>query len=45
VRFSIGPPISAADRPPRETNLAVQEWIENKMKDISTAYQRTTDNA
>ncbi len=39
VRFCIGPPISAAGRPPKETNLLVQEWIENKMKEISTAYQ------
>ncbi len=39
VRFCIGPPISAAGRPPKETNLLVQEWIENKMREISTAYQ------
>lgn len=39
VRFCIGPPISAEGRPPKETNLLVQEWIENKMKEISTAYQ------
>ena len=39
VRFCIGPPISAAGRPPKETNLLVQEWIENKMQEISTAYQ------
>lgn len=39
VRFCIGPPISAAGRPPKETNLLVQEWIENKMGEISTAYQ------
>lgn len=39
VRFCIGPPISAQDRPPRDTNLIVQEWIESKMADISTAYQ------
>lgn len=40
VRFCIGPPISAEGRPPRETNLAVQNWIENKMQEISTTYQR-----
>ena len=45
VRFCIGPPISARGRPPRETNLLVQEWIENKMKDISTAYQDRKDPA
>ena len=39
VRFVIGPPISAQGRPPRETNLMVQEWIENKMLEISTEYQ------
>ena len=39
VRFCIGPPISAAGRPPKETNLLVQAWIENKMREISTAYQ------
>jgi 1-acyl-sn-glycerol-3-phosphate acyltransferase len=39
VRFCIGPPISAQGRPPRETNLVVQEWIENKMLEISTIYQ------
>lgn len=38
VRFVIGPPISAQGRPPRETNLVVQEWIEGKMREISTAY-------
>ena len=39
VRFCIGPPISAEGRSPKETNLLVQEWIENKMREISTAYQ------
>jgi 1-acyl-sn-glycerol-3-phosphate acyltransferase len=38
VRFVIGPPISAQGRPARETNLAVQEWIEGKMREISAAY-------
>jgi 1-acyl-sn-glycerol-3-phosphate acyltransferase len=38
VRFVIGPPISAQGREPRETNLVVQEWIENKMREISAAY-------
>lgn len=38
IRFCIGPPISAADRPPRDTNLLVQEWIENKMREISVYY-------
>ena len=39
VRFCIGPPISAQGRPPKDTNLIVQEWIENKMREISTEYQ------
>ena len=38
VRFCIGPPISAQGRSPKETNLVVQEWIENKMREISSAY-------
>lgn len=40
VRFVIGPPISAQGRTPRETNLAVQEWIESKMLEISSVYQK-----
>ena len=39
IRFCIGPPIDASVRPPRETNLIVQEWIENKMSEISSGYQ------
>ena len=39
IRFCIGPPISAVGRPPKETNLVVQEWIENKMSEISAVYQ------
>ena len=38
VRFCIGPPISAAGRPPKETNLIVQDWIEGKMREISNRY-------
>ena len=38
VRFVIGPPISAQGRPARETNLVVQDWIENTMREISVAY-------
>jgi 1-acyl-sn-glycerol-3-phosphate acyltransferase len=40
IRFCIGPPIDAAGRRPKETNLIVQDWIENKMSEISTAYQQ-----
>ena len=39
VRFCIGPPISAQDRPPKETNLVVQDWIESKMREISSEYR------
>ena len=39
IRFVIGPPISAEGRPPKETNLLVQDWIENKMREISSAYE------
>jgi len=38
VRFVIGPPITAQGRQPRETNVVVQDWIENKMREISVAY-------
>ena len=44
VRFCIGPPIDAAAQSPKETNVLVQKWIENKMLEISTEYQsRSTD--
>jgi 1-acyl-sn-glycerol-3-phosphate acyltransferase len=39
VRFCIGPPIDASTQSPKETNLIVQEWIENKMREISSGYQ------
>jgi len=39
IRFCIGPPIDASKLPPRETNLIVQRWIENKMSEISSGYQ------
>lgn len=40
IRVCIGPAIDPGDRKPKETNLLVQEWIENKMLEISTCYQR-----
>jgi 1-acyl-sn-glycerol-3-phosphate acyltransferase len=40
VRFCIGPPISAQGRAPKETNLVVQDWIETKMGEISSEYQK-----
>lgn len=39
IRFCIGPPIEPGDLPPKELNLVVQEWIENKMGEISVFYQ------
>lgn len=39
VRVRIGPTINAAGRPPKETNLIVQDWIEAQMQEISCAYQ------
>jgi 1-acyl-sn-glycerol-3-phosphate acyltransferase len=44
VRFCIGPPIDASTQSPRETNLIVQEWIENKMGEISSGYQNRKDD-
>ena len=40
VRFCIGPPISAQGRTPKDTNLVVQDWIETKMGEISSEYQK-----
>jgi len=39
IRFCIGPPISAAGRPPKETNLIAQAWVESKMAEISALYK------
>lgn len=43
IRFCIGPPIDASGRPPKETNLIVQDWIETKMAEISSGYQKDPD--
>ncbi len=40
IRVVIGPPIDAQGRPPKETNLLVQEWIESKMHEISDGYRQ-----
>ena len=42
IRFCIGPQIDASDRPPKETNVIVQEWIESKMGEISIGYKDKT---
>lgn len=39
VRFCIGPPIDPAGRTPKEINALAQEWIENKMREISSLYK------
>ena len=36
----IGPPIDAAGRDPKETNLVVQDWIETTMNEISEVYKK-----
>ena len=43
IRFCIGPQIDASDRPPKETNLIVQDWIETKMREISIGYKGKLD--
>jgi len=40
VRFCIGPPVDASSQAPKETNLIVQEWIEGRMREISSAYEK-----
>ncbi len=40
VRFVIGPVVDASGRDPRDTNVVVQDWIESRMHEISTAYQQ-----
>lgn len=40
IRFCIGPPIDASAQAPKETNLIVQAWIEGKMREISSAYDK-----
>ena len=38
IRFCIGPPIDASAQSPKETNILAQQWIENKMGEISRLY-------
>lgn len=40
IRVRVGPPIDPAGRPPKETNLIVQEWIEAQMHEISDVYKK-----
>lgn len=39
VRFCIGPPIDPAGLTPKEVNALAQDWIENKMREISASYR------
>ncbi len=40
IRFCIGPAIDPTGRTPREINELAQEWIENKMLEISAHYKK-----
>ncbi len=40
IRIVIGPPITPGDRPPKQTNLVVQEWIEGTMAEICGSANR-----
>jgi hypothetical protein len=39
IRFCIGPPIIPGDTKPKVTNQIAQDWIENKMGEISKIYK------
>jgi 1-acyl-sn-glycerol-3-phosphate acyltransferase len=39
IRFCIGPPITPGDRKAKETNQLAQDWIEDKMNEISSVYR------
>lgn len=39
IRFCIGPPIDPAGRTAKETNVVVQDWIEGRMREISSGYR------
>lgn len=43
VRFCIGPPIDPGSEAPRDINLQVQDWIETKMQEISSGYDKKGD--
>jgi hypothetical protein len=40
IHFCIGPAIDPAGRTPKEINELAQEWIENKMLEISSHYTK-----
>jgi 1-acyl-sn-glycerol-3-phosphate acyltransferase len=39
VRFCIGPPIDPSGLAPRDANVLAQDWVEDKMREISTLYR------
>jgi 1-acyl-sn-glycerol-3-phosphate acyltransferase len=39
IRIVIGAPIDASTQAPKETNVIVQDWIEGKMREISSGYR------
>ena len=43
IRFCIGPPIIPGDCKPKETNRLAQQWIENKMGEISSLYKENNN--
>jgi len=44
IQVRIGPPISTADKNPREINDEAQTWIESQMREISVAYKLMTED-
>jgi 1-acyl-sn-glycerol-3-phosphate acyltransferase len=40
IRFCVGPPIMPGDRSPRDVNREVQDWVESKMEEISSGYDK-----
>lgn len=40
IRFCIGPAILPGDRSPKDINAEVQNWVETKMKEISSGYRQ-----
>ena len=41
IRFCIGPPIDPRGKTPKEVNALAQDWIENKMREISALYRES----
>jgi 1-acyl-sn-glycerol-3-phosphate acyltransferase len=43
IRFCIGPPIIPGDRSPKDINLQVHDWVETKMREISSGYSSSSE--